>query len=68
MQAVTAVERNIGIMARNNGARHAGLRGEAVERRVERISRTGVRCTAVSTADDPFHRLLGHFRRTERAR
>ncbi len=41
---------------------------EHVERRVERIARTGVRCTAVSTADDPFHRLLGHFRRMERAR
>jgi uncharacterized protein (DUF58 family) len=41
---------------------------ERVERRVERIQRAGVRCTAVSTADDPFHRLLGHFRRTERSR
>lgn len=41
---------------------------EPVERRIERIQRTGVRCTAVSTADDPFHRLLGHFRRMERAR
>lgn len=41
---------------------------ELIERRVERIARTGVRCTAVSTADDPFHRLLGHFRRMERSR
>ena len=41
---------------------------ERLERRVEQISRTGVRCTAVSTAEDPFHSLLGHFRRMERAR
>ena len=41
---------------------------ESVEARVQRISRAGARCTAVSTADDPFHQLLGHFRRMERAR
>jgi uncharacterized protein (DUF58 family) len=36
--------------------------------RLERLQRTGARCTLVSTADDPFHSLIGHFRRMERAR
>ncbi len=41
---------------------------EPVKERVDRIRRAGVRCTAVATDEDPFHRLLGHFREMEMGR
>ena len=41
---------------------------QPVARRVEALRRSGAQASAISTADDPFHALMGHFRRSERAR
>ncbi len=39
-----------------------------VEERLGRLRRAGAQVTAVSTEDDPFQRLVEHFRRVERLR
>jgi len=45
------------------------LRGVlGVEAREQRLRRVGAQVTAVSTGDDPFQRLVDHFRRVERLR
>ena len=41
---------------------------EPLAARVHRLRRAGAWATAVSTADDPFSALLGHFQRLERTR
>lgn len=41
---------------------------EPLDARVRRLRRAGAWATAVSTADDPFSALLGHFQRLERTR
>ena len=41
---------------------------EPVAARLGRLRRAGAWATAVSTGDDPFHALVGHFQRMERAR
>ncbi|MFM2245126.1 MAG: hypothetical protein RL071_1200 [Pseudomonadota bacterium] len=47
----------------------AALRPAApLAERVRQLQRDGAFCTPVSTADDPFHQLLAHFRRLERLR
>lgn len=41
---------------------------EPLKRRVERVRRSGASCTSVGTHEDPFHRLMMHFRQQERVR
>ena len=40
----------------------------AVSTRLERLRRMGVAATAIATNDDPFERMLEHFRRSGRSR
>ena len=49
-----------------DAARVRGVLG--VQEREQRLRRAGAQVTAVSTADDPFQRLVEHFRRVERLR
>jgi len=45
------------------------LRARApVSKRLQSIRRSGTWASAVSTAEDPYHQLLAHFRRLERVR
>jgi uncharacterized protein (DUF58 family) len=49
-----------------DAARLRGVLG--VQERERRLRRAGAQVTAVSTLDDPFQRLVEHFRRVERLR
>jgi uncharacterized protein (DUF58 family) len=49
-----------------DAARVRGVLG--VQAREQRLRRAGAQVTAVSTGDDPFQRLVEHFRRVERLR
>ncbi len=49
-----------------DAARLRGVLG--VQAREQRLRRTGAQVTTVSTMDDPFQRLVEHFRRVERLR
>jgi uncharacterized protein (DUF58 family) len=49
-----------------DAARLQGVLG--VEAREQRLRRLGAQVTAISTMDDPFQRLVEHFRRVERLR
>ena len=49
-----------------DAARLRGVLG--VQAREQRLRRAGAQVTAVSTHDDPFQRLVEHFRRVERLR